>query len=440
MIPIIGAEVLGLQELPVRSTTVEAVADIDDGVVSGLHRGVIRHALKILLVEDDPGDAMLIRIALSEQLGADMALSSSETLAGARTLAAQGGFDVALLDLSLPDSSGLKTLTRLQEVAPTLPIVVMTGLDDPRFADSALEAGAQDYLVKGTDPGPGVVRAIRYAITRMHAEVERRVLIESLTAERNQMQAELTAARAMQFDLLPRGSRISGQLAGLGLRISHYFQPSSAIGGDMWGCVEAGPSRMTVFAYDFAGHGVSAALNVFRLHTVLGHHPDLFANPAALLAQVNATLLPLLPKGQFATMFAGCIDTAENSLTWAAAGAPRPVLLLPDRIEMLETRGLPLGLSLDASYATHRIEFPVGAGLFVYSDAMTEALDLAGRPMGEARIALNLGLAMSQGEAALTVMLDRFFETAQLPIEDDLTAVWITRQAPAGQAGLSTEG
>jgi len=105
-----------------------------------------------------------------------------------------------------------ETLSRFQAAAPSVPIVIMTGFDDPFFAEQALEAGAQDHLVKGDASDRTVARSIRYAITRKHAEEERKVIADrlaySLSAECERLDGELSLARTMQFDLLPRRERL----------------------------------------------------------------------------------------------------------------------------------------------------------------------------------------------------------------------------------------
>ncbi|MBF0166778.1 MAG: EAL domain-containing protein [Alphaproteobacteria bacterium] len=125
--------------------------------------------LRVLMVEDNPGDARLVRIMLSE---APVAFETQEAqrLDDALKLLASESFDVALLDLGLPDSLGLDTLKRVVVAAPGLPIVILTGNSDDRMAMEALEQGAQDYLVKGWGGAEALQRAIRYAIERGRTE------------------------------------------------------------------------------------------------------------------------------------------------------------------------------------------------------------------------------------------------------------------------------
>ncbi len=126
---------------------------------------------RILLVEDNPGDARLVELLLAEGGPADpVAVTTVPTLAEAETLVGGGGCDVVLLDLSLPDSQGLDTVQRVLDAAPDLPIVVLTGTADNALAVKAVQAGAQDYLVKGEGDGGTIHRAVTYAIERQRAE------------------------------------------------------------------------------------------------------------------------------------------------------------------------------------------------------------------------------------------------------------------------------
>lgn len=122
--------------------------------------------LRVLLVEDNPGDVRLIREMLKSAPGALFELSVAENLATSITLARSGGFDAILLDMSLPDSMGLPGLQALAVAAPRTPILVLTGINDDTLALQTSRHGAQDYLVKDEIEASQLARAIRYAIER----------------------------------------------------------------------------------------------------------------------------------------------------------------------------------------------------------------------------------------------------------------------------------
>jgi len=127
-------------------------------------------AIKALLIEDNPLDARLIREHLSEVTGARVALDCADCLSSGMERLRKTPPDVLLLDLGLPESQGLETLSRVLAEAPGTPVVVITGLDDEERAYQAVAEGAQDYLVKGRVNGQLVVRSMRYAMERQQAD------------------------------------------------------------------------------------------------------------------------------------------------------------------------------------------------------------------------------------------------------------------------------
>ena len=159
--------------------------------------------IKALLVEDNPGDARLIREMLIESNGADgIDLQHYDRLSEAINYLGTSSTDVVLLDLSLPDSQGLNTLASLHIATKQLPVVILTGLDDEITATKAVHEGAQDYLVKGQFDGDLLVHSIRYAI------------------ERNRLRMELEKTRQQQLEMKDRFLS----------RVSHEFRtPLAAI-------------------------------------------------------------------------------------------------------------------------------------------------------------------------------------------------------------------
>lgn len=153
---------------------------------------------RVLLVEDNPGDARLIREAFRESGAARFDLHHVDRLASALEEISREPVDVVLLDLSLPDATGIHTVEQMLSHAPDLPIVVLTGLDDERLALQAVQAGAQDYLVKGQVEGIVLTRAVRYAIERKRLDREREAL---LRREQAAVRARDEVLRVVSHDL-----------------------------------------------------------------------------------------------------------------------------------------------------------------------------------------------------------------------------------------------
>jgi diguanylate cyclase (GGDEF)-like protein/PAS domain S-box-containing protein len=131
----------------------------------------------VLLIEDNPGDARLLREMLQEEGLYSSELLHADSMGCAEKILAEHAVDIILLDLGLPDAQGLEAVRRAHAVAPRVPLVVLTGLDDEVLAAQALQEGAQDYLIKGQISSSvgqvetrGLLRALRYAVERKSME------------------------------------------------------------------------------------------------------------------------------------------------------------------------------------------------------------------------------------------------------------------------------
>jgi len=128
--------------------------------------------LQVLLVEDNAGDVRLLREMFSKERRDAFELTHLLRMSEAETYLAKGGVDIVLLDLGLPDGHGLETVRRAHAVAPDVPVIVLTGLDDEALAAEAMNAGAQDYLIKGQIENRALPRALRHAIERHRMQTE----------------------------------------------------------------------------------------------------------------------------------------------------------------------------------------------------------------------------------------------------------------------------
>ncbi len=128
--------------------------------------------MRILMVEDNAGDARLLRELLSEESGMTFVLSHVVRLSEAVKRLTDEPFDAILLDITLPDATGIDTVRRIREVAPQIPIVILTGHTDEAFAVTAVREGAQDYLIKGQIETTVLVRSLHYAIERSSLETQ----------------------------------------------------------------------------------------------------------------------------------------------------------------------------------------------------------------------------------------------------------------------------
>lgn len=139
--------------------------------------------LKVLLVEDNELDARSMLRLLANLPEVEVLAERVDTLSSCAAILDETAFDCVLLDLSLPDSSGVASVDAIYQHSPGIPVVVLTGLDDPAAAVRAVEHGAQDYLIKGAVDAATLGRSIRYSVARHHAETELRAIREQLEVQ-----------------------------------------------------------------------------------------------------------------------------------------------------------------------------------------------------------------------------------------------------------------
>jgi len=187
--------------------------------------------IQVLLVEDNRGDAVLIKEALREVAGTSFHVDHAERLEPALAMLQKTTYDVMLLDLSLPDSQGLDTVSRANQAAPQLPIVVLTGDIRDAVAMEAVHLGAQDYLMKQEANSRQISRSIRYAMERKKAQVALEMARDGLelrVRERTEELEQTLVALRDEFD-----SRIGVERA-LQDREEIFHQMFEGIGEAIW--------------------------------------------------------------------------------------------------------------------------------------------------------------------------------------------------------------
>ena len=268
----------------------------------------------ILIVDDEPLVCRLLASILKKQNFSNIRFATG----GHSALEQIGAFkpDIVLLDVQMPDLSGIEVCDRIRAIPACvdMPILVHSATFDRKETGVLFAAGASDFVSKPINPSELVSRVVLH--------LERRKLMCELRDYRERTSQELDAARMMQFDLLPAVADQQKIAAAAGLRIGSYSRSSSEIGGDFWGVLPVDESSFAVFLADFAGHGVTAALNTFRLHALIHEYKDLYHDPSRLLAKLNERLARMLSPGQFATLVYVLVEPAADRIRFASAGAP----------------------------------------------------------------------------------------------------------------------
>lgn len=351
--------------------------------------------------------------------------------------------DLVVLDRSLV-SADPTLIERWRALDPSgdLPVVVMGHFPLLGERRALLQAGACDVVARPVTRAELTAR-LRVRLDNRSLTRSLREVIRSLQTFHTGAVQRMQLARDMQLALLPDADARGDIERRYGVRLDSHFESSSELGGDIWGARVLDDTRFAVFLCDFTGHGVAAALNTFRLHALLAKIDLPGDDPAAMLEAVNRLLVGLLPETQFAAMLYAVVDTAADRLTYATGGAPRPIIGLPGGDLLVgESVGLPLGVSLKASYRNRGMDFPPGAFLFLFSDALFESRDWEGRPFGYDGVLDLVRLTGRHGgsrsdrpppdrpppDPPLSNLLERYFAVMPRPLADDLTALWLSRR------------
>ncbi len=388
-------------------------------------------SISVLLIEDDPDDSLLIREMLAESGDGRFRVEAAQRLSEGLRRLDEGGVDVVLLDLGLPDSVGLETLGAVQQRAPDVPVVVLTGLDDEAVGLHAMREGAQDYLVKGQVDGELLARAARYAIERQRLETH-------LKSALRQLDREFKTVANVQVALLPE--RVPDVP---GFDILAHYRPAERAGGDYFDFLPLPEGAWGVLVADVSGHGAPAAV-LMAMARVLVHTSGLLRPPEEVLQRLNRRFIEHIPRGQFVTACYGVLDAADGTFRYSSAGHPPPLYVSPSgQAGPLPVETDPaLGILRQARYSASTLELGPGGLLLIYTDGIIEALNAAGEEFGEPRLA---GLLREHHTEEVEAVRDAIIAAVdahrgQYPLGDDTTFVIIRAGHDAPALGGRSRG
>ena len=378
--------------------------------------------MRVLLVEDDEGDAFLVRELLLDA-GSDIDLVRVNSLAEA-TGAIGADVDCVLLDLGLPDATGLDGLRSVLELSPNIAVLVLTGLADEHRGTEAVAVGAQDYLAKGSIDGQLLTRAIRYAVERKRADESVRRLYAS-------------EARAAENARLERGLLPQPLLRNDWFRVVPRYRPGrhqSVLGGDFYDVVECDDGAVFALIGDVAGHGPDeAALGVclriaWRTLVLSGADPD------AIFRAMDAVLVSERSTDEvFATVAMVRLDRADRMLRMWRAGHPLPVFLEGKAVVPAPVGEPGVALGVLDGHTWTPVDRPVAmdTSLLLFTDGLIEGFDghPGGRRLGELALYQMLAELLERGldhDLLLDELLTEVRRRNGGELTDDVAAVLLT--------------
>jgi serine phosphatase RsbU (regulator of sigma subunit) len=374
-------------------------------------RAVAREEIGLLLVEDDEGDARLVEDELAERLpAARIARSRSLGEALQALQALDSRIDCVLLDLGLPDTLGMDAVARLRAAMPGVPLIVLTGLNEAGAGIAAVEAGAQDYLVKGHVDGEQLARSIHYAIGRRRAEQAERALL-------------LAEAQTHEAERLEKGLVPSPLLDDPTLWVASCYRAGRSralLGGDFFDLVQSDDGSVHVLVGDVCGQGPDEAAIGVSLRAAWRALALARTEPQRMLLTMQRVLeRERHVVGLFATLCTLEIEPSHSSAQMIRAGHPQPLLLAGASVSALsEARpgGAAIGLERE-QWRSERLELPKDWTILLYTDGIVEGRIGAGsQRLGEAGLRDLLAQRIAQRPSwreQPELLLDELIEDAE---------------------------
>jgi serine phosphatase RsbU (regulator of sigma subunit) len=400
-----------------------------------MSRPIPTAALRVLLVEDDPGDIFLVRELLAE-VDPNIRLTVAESMPVVIDGGLLAGVDCVLLDLNLPATNGLEGLHAILRADPTAAVCVLTGLDE-HLGVPAVVAGAQDYLVKGKVDGQVLIRSVRYAVERRRAEA-------SLLRLREEQLAAAESAR------LERGLLPSPLLAGSGVRAGSFYRAGRAqsiIGGDFFDAVLDPDGAVHAIIGDVCGHGpdeaaLGALLRVSWRALVLAGVDEPQQLPKLQQLLVSERHDKILFTTVCTVTIRSATADAAGELLVRLAGHPAPISLLGGARAITPPIGLPLGISDAASWEGVRTPLAEDWALLLYTDGLVEGrVPDFGQRLWEEGL---LDLLERERDTDLGLLPARLVEQAQAlnggPLSDDVAILLLSSDAGPTAAPIPGPG
>jgi serine phosphatase RsbU (regulator of sigma subunit) len=295
--------------------------------------------------------------------------------------------DLVLCDLRMPGMDGLQVLATVTRDFPELPILVVSGMGRMSDAIQALKLGAWDYVTKPIEDMAVLEHAINHALERARLRrenLEHRAHLEAVNDQLRQtlrrLQEDETAARRIQFQLLPENDKVYRHY-----RFSRHLLTSQYLSGDFVDYFAIDGDHLGFYIADVSGHGVSSAFVTVMLKSYMGRYRELrrqnrdkgILNPAETLNRLNREIFSC-HMDKYLTMFYGVIDWPNNRLRYSSGGQfPFPILFDGEQARYIGKKSLPIGLFDFASYQIESLDLPPRFVLALVSDGILETLPQA---------------------------------------------------------------
>ena len=332
--------------------------------------GELREAATIVLVDDEKLAKMVTRRRL-ERMGHHI-IEAENGREALEVLHREGNVDLIVSDWMMPEMDGptLCEAVKSDERFRSIPIILMTALDQPAQIAEGLRRGADDFLTKAASD--------QEIIARVNAGLRTHSLIQKLAEKQEEINAELKSAALFVTSLLPQAGPVAE-----GIQLAWEFVPSLGLGGDLFQVTSWGEEHLGLVILDMSGHGIGPALRAvslameFRADHMEQRHPTY--DPGEIIARLNREN-PLTADGEYFTIWAGCLHLPTRTLRYATAGHPSALLTKKGQpMKHLGAKSWPIGFGVEEVYSSQEITLEKGDRLHFFSDGIYEVFSPDGQ-------------------------------------------------------------
>lgn len=337
----------------------------------------------LLVVDDNEDNRYTLTRRLKREGYTNIAIAGNgrEALALVRSKP----FDLMLLDIMMPEVNGYEVLEQMKADAKLrhVPVIMISALDEMDSVVRCIELGAEDYLPKPFNPT--LLRA------RVNACLEKKRMRDDIMRHVRRMERDLETARDIQMSMVPSNFPVVADARGL--EVYATLLPAYEVGGDFYDFFWLTPERLCVLVADVSDKGASAALHMARAKASIrflcvrdesGYMPT----PAELVERIDRELSRDNPHAMFITLLLAVVDASTGDVEWCNAGHNPPCIVNTDGVvtTLGGECGIPVGIEPKFFRRVENGRIPKGGNLFLFTDGVTEAMNLQQEMFGADRL------------------------------------------------------
>ena len=335
---------------------------------------------KILMVDDEPDLEHLVRQRMRREIrsGQYNFLFAGDGVEALETLSEHHDVDLVLSDINMPRMDGLTLLEKLPEVDTDLRSVVISAYGDMKNIRAAMNRGAFDFVTKPID-----FEDLRTTIDRGLRQLEMWREVEASRDKLLTLQSELDVANSMQQSILPKEFPKNEQY-----QVYGSMAPARNVGGDFFDVIRLEEGRLGIAIADVSDKGIPAALFMMSSRTLLKGAAVGCEDPGTVVTVINDQLQDGNESNMFVTLFYAVFNPETGLVNFANGGHNPPLIVHKDGSSTILplTGGIALGVAPNFEFSTHQVVLEPGEALFLYTDGVSEAENLASEEFGMDRL------------------------------------------------------